>query len=156
MRQTSVTRNLKGRKGLILGNSEQHQRRHSTTTWTKFYPVLTTYPPQEDNCGNFTYFLVPTLSSRDHAWTLYQGFILTSSCPRSYWMTPNMVLASQFSQPVSSMQFNYRQVFFKKLNFKTFFFQLCWSQLKINSVKIKLNAVLVYYYCIYCWNFFWS
>ena len=121
MRQTSVTRNLKGRKGLILGNSEQHQRRHPTTTWSKYYPILTTYPPQEDYCGNFTYYLTFVHVTRV-AFYWPSHHLSTSSCPRSYWMTPNMVLASQFSQPVSSMQFNYRQVFFKKPNFKTFFF----------------------------------
>ena len=32
---------------------------HSTTTWTKFLPILTTYSPQVDNCGYFnkTYYL---------------------------------------------------------------------------------------------------
>ena len=27
---------------------------HSTTTWTKVYPILTIYPSQVDNCGYFT------------------------------------------------------------------------------------------------------
>ena len=27
---------------------------HSINTWTKFYPILTTYPPRLDNRGHFT------------------------------------------------------------------------------------------------------
>ena len=27
---------------------------HSTTTWTKFYPILITHLPRADNCGHFT------------------------------------------------------------------------------------------------------
>ena len=31
---------------------------HSTTTWTKFYTILITYPPRVDNCGHFTWYTV--------------------------------------------------------------------------------------------------
>ena len=44
----------------------------STTTWTKFYPILTTYPPRVKNCGHFTYQQVPTLCLRDQAWTFHR------------------------------------------------------------------------------------
>ena len=32
-------------------------RGHSTTTWTKFYPILTTNPTRVDNYGHFTYHI---------------------------------------------------------------------------------------------------
>ena len=32
-------------------------RGHSTTTWTKFYPILTPSTPRVDNCGYFTWYL---------------------------------------------------------------------------------------------------
>ena len=38
---------------------------HSTTTWTKSYPILTTYPHRVDNCE------LPTLCLHDQTWTLY-------------------------------------------------------------------------------------
>ena len=31
-------------------------RDHSTTTWTKFYPILTTDLSRVDNCGHFIYY----------------------------------------------------------------------------------------------------
>ena len=34
---------------------------HSTTTWTKFDPNLTTYLKWVDNCGQVTYSLVPSI-----------------------------------------------------------------------------------------------
>ena len=60
---------------------------HSTTTWTKFYTILITYPPRVDNCGHFTWYLTYL------PFVTWPGvdFLLTpppSSCPRSYWMTP--------------------------------------------------------------------
>ena len=30
---------------------------HSTTTWIRYYTILTTYPPRVENCGHFTYYL---------------------------------------------------------------------------------------------------
>ena len=33
-------------------------RGHSANTWTKFYPISTTYTPQIDSCGHFTQCLL--------------------------------------------------------------------------------------------------
>ena len=55
-------------------------RGHSTTTWTKVYPILTNFSPRVDSYGNFTYplFMWPKLN-----------FLLTnSSFPRGYWKDP--------------------------------------------------------------------
>ena len=53
---------------------------HSTTMWTKFYPISTT--PRVENCGHFTYYLPFVYETKD-------GLIPPPhSCPRSYWMTP--------------------------------------------------------------------
>jgi hypothetical protein len=50
---------------------------HSTTTWTKFYPILTTYPPWVDSCWQLlTFYMIPTLCSRDQ-----HEFLLTSYWP---------------------------------------------------------------------------
>ena len=53
---------------------------HSTITWTKFYQILTTYPPRV--------YILHTVS-RDQAWTT--DHLPTSSCPRGYWMTPDQI-----------------------------------------------------------------
>ena len=60
-------------------------RGHSTTTWTKYYPILTPYPPRVDNCKHLTDYLsflhvINRGLSTDH--------LPTFSCPLSYWMTP--------------------------------------------------------------------
>ena len=70
---------------------------HTSTTWTKFYPISTTYPPRVDNCGHLkfrtvgrstnlgvpvlfggiicilgmTTLILPTICSRDQEWTFY-------------------------------------------------------------------------------------
>ena len=46
-------------------------------------PILTTYHPQMDNCGHFTYYLTCE-EERTFYWPI-------SSCPRSYWMTLEVV-----------------------------------------------------------------
>ena len=58
------------------------QRGHSTTTWSKFYPILTNYPPRMDTCGHTTIYFsrVKRGLSTHHLPTL--------SCPRSYGMPP--------------------------------------------------------------------
>ena len=33
---------------------------HSKTTFTKVYPILTTYPARMDDCGHFTHYLLPS------------------------------------------------------------------------------------------------
>ena len=57
---------------------------HSTTTWTKFYPILITYLPRADNCGHFTYY-IPFVHMTKRGLTT--DHLPTSYCPRSYWMT---------------------------------------------------------------------
>ena len=37
---------------------------HSTTTWTKFYPILTTHPPLVDKNWHFTHTYSPFLSTQ--------------------------------------------------------------------------------------------
>ena len=49
---------------LFLLILENLGRGHSTTTWTKLYPILTTYPPRGNSCQYFTYIL-PTRPSVD-------------------------------------------------------------------------------------------
>ena len=41
------------RSDLAIVELEIPFRGHSTTTWTKFYPILTPSPPRVDNCGHF-------------------------------------------------------------------------------------------------------
>ena len=52
-------------------------RGHSTTTWTKFYLILPTYPTWVDNCGHFTYYLL-------FVHFLQTTYPSTPSWPRSY------------------------------------------------------------------------
>ena len=61
---------------------------HSTTTWAKFYPIMTTYPSGADILHT-TYHLF-TWPSVD--------FLLTTatfSCLRSHWMTPSLASAAK-------------------------------------------------------------
>ena len=41
--------NMLNKKSFAIDDASDH----STTTWTKFYPMLT-YPPRVANCGHFT------------------------------------------------------------------------------------------------------
>ena len=59
---------------------------HSTTTWTKFHPILTTYPPWVDNYGHFTYYQIFVHVTKRG---LSKDHLPTSFCPRSYWMPPS-------------------------------------------------------------------
>ena len=49
--------------------------------WIKFYAILTTYPPQVDNCRHFTYYL-PFDHVNKHE--ISTDHLPTLSCPRSY------------------------------------------------------------------------
>ena len=73
------------------GNDRNLQARgHSSTTWTKFYPILTPSPDRVDNCGYFIWYLpFVTWSSVD--------FLLTSY-PRSYWMAPNWYVETDMNK----------------------------------------------------------
>ena len=66
----------------------------STTTWTKFYPILLSSLPRVDNCGHFTWYL--PYESLCHwtkcAWTIYWP-PSPSSGPPSYWSTPKTIIA---------------------------------------------------------------
>ena len=50
--------------------------------FTRFWP-----PHRLDNCGHFTYYL-PFVYMKKR--TLSTGYLPTSSCPHSYWMTPEL------------------------------------------------------------------
>ena len=70
-------------------------RGHSTTTLTKFYPILATYPLKwtiVDILHSTTYTLV-TWPNMDFLLTAY---LPTPSCPRRYWMTPKLSLGVTF------------------------------------------------------------
>ena len=72
---------------------------HSTTTWTKFYKILTTYLFRENSFGHFTYFLLFVhLTKRG----IYTDYIPTSSCSRSSWMPPYRTLDNSKSLYVDS------------------------------------------------------
>ena len=58
-------------------------RGHSTTMWTKFYPILTTYPPQ---VAQGTVYIPPTFGSWGQTWSFYYH-LPTSFLTLSYWMT---------------------------------------------------------------------
>ena len=57
---------------------------HSTTTWTKFYPILTTYPPIRWTIVDILYTTYPlfTWPNMDFLLTTYLTFL------HSYWKTP--------------------------------------------------------------------
>ena len=55
--------------------------------WTKFYTILTIYPPRVDNCRHFVH-VTKRGRSIDHLPTYF--------CPRSYWMTPNQWSVNQY------------------------------------------------------------
>ena len=61
-------------------------RGHSTTMWTKFYPTLTTYPPQVAQRyilhTTYFWFMGPNMEF------LLTTYLPTSFWTRSYWMTP--------------------------------------------------------------------
>ena len=66
---------------------------HSTTTWTKSYPILT--PSYTGKSTPLEWTIVDILHdtyplSYDQAWTFYWP-LPPSPCPRSYWMTPYWV-----------------------------------------------------------------
>ena len=63
---------------------------HSTTRWTKSYPILTTHPSSSGHLC--TFYIIPAICLRDQEWTFYWP-PTTSSCPRSYWMTPTYPLS---------------------------------------------------------------
>ena len=77
------------------------QRGHSTTTWTQFYPAVTTYPPRVDNCGYITYHLPFVQVTK---WWLSTDHLPTSSRPRSYWMTLNRENPKVWGRVVSLMR----------------------------------------------------
>ena len=65
-------------------------RGHSLTTWIKFYPFLTTYPPFSWHL--WTFYILTSLCSRGKEWTFYRVFFGPPTyppqlVPRSYWMT---------------------------------------------------------------------
>ena len=78
-----------------------HPGGHSSTTWTKFDPILTTYPTRVDVCGDFTYYL-PFV----HVTRRRPSFehLPTSSSPRSLWTTPCRVEISQVFLLENKMQ----------------------------------------------------
>ena len=68
--------------------TEGHKiRGHSTTTWTKFYPILTTYPPQVDNHVRYytTYKAMAKTKTKRGVSTDH-----LPTCPCSYWK-PQMI-----------------------------------------------------------------
>ena len=71
------------------------EKGHSTTMWTKVYPILTT-----PSIGQLWTFYISTILLRnslthtlyEKAWTFcwLPSTLSTSSCPHSYWMTPEL------------------------------------------------------------------
>ena len=49
---------------------------HSTTTWTKFWPMLTTYPPWVDNCGHLFIIHMFMWPSIDFLMTTYPPLVV--------------------------------------------------------------------------------
>ena len=83
MTRTKVKIMLKQHKNK---NPEPIANTWSTPTWTKFYPILTTYPPRLDNCDHFTYNLpfVPMTQyglSTDHLLPLLVHVVI--ECPHT-------------------------------------------------------------------------
>ena len=70
---------------LTIKGHEKNVRGHSTTTLTKFYPILITYPPwtppRTPSPSSSPKILVPHFYQHDKLVSLP-----TSSCPLSYWM----------------------------------------------------------------------
>ena len=66
-------------KALIHVITRSVVRGHSTTTWTTFSPILTTYQP---SLGQLLTFHLPFVHVTKHG---LPTFLL--NCPRSYWMT---------------------------------------------------------------------
>jgi hypothetical protein len=63
------------------------ERGHSTTMWTKVYPVLTT----PSNGQLWTFYMLPSSYYHPFIYVKKRGLSLghlPTSCPRSYWMTP--------------------------------------------------------------------
>ena len=77
-------------KGAII-SLPSRSRGHSTTTWTKFYPMLTHSPHKNGHFTNYLPFFRVTHSGPtvDFHWPPP-----SFSCPRSYWMTPAGIKAS--------------------------------------------------------------
>ena len=48
--------------GLIFSRLTFTTKGHSITTWTKFYPILTTYPPQVGNCREMLHTSYPLMT----------------------------------------------------------------------------------------------
>ena len=61
---------------------------HSTTTWTKFWPILTTLPPPSPQVDKQGHFIIYPLSSNPQWHFCWPLLPPPSSCPRSYWMPP--------------------------------------------------------------------
>ena len=78
-----------------------HAGRHSTTTWTYFYPILTPTPLKLYKNGHFTYYLPFVV------WPCVD-FPLTStpsSCPCSYLMTLWLFMRGLWgTRPLSTMR----------------------------------------------------
>ena len=70
-------------KALIHVITRSVVRGHSTTTWTTFYPILTTYPTRVDKHGHFIYGL--SFAHVDFLLTTYLPFLVhvVIECPQS-------------------------------------------------------------------------
>ena len=91
------------RKSLNLSESYKRTKDHSTIMLTTFYPILTTSPPQVDNCGHFTYCLpFVHMTKCEFSIDLY-----TSSCQSSYWMTTYCII---FTEHVKIVQIGWNYV----------------------------------------------
>ena len=111
-------------------------RGHSTTMWTRFYPILTPLPPRVDRNGHFTYYL-PFVTWP--FWTFYWP-PTPSTCPRSYWMPPKFK-----KRPLTSAKFYKRvmisapsKIYPPSRNFHSFIATLC-SVKKHERKFIRLN-----------------
>ena len=89
--------------------------------WTKFYPILTPYPPWVNNCGHFTQYH-PFVHITKRA---LSNHLPTSSCLHSYWMPLYWMI---------------RRVFFM-------FFSSTWFVKILSSLKIPLRFQLSIKYC---------
>ena len=59
---------------------------HSTTTWTKFYPILTTYTPRVNNCEHFIFYLhFVHVTKRGLSTDRPTSFCLRSHCKSPYF-----------------------------------------------------------------------